>query len=137
MALVAALALNGCDAVGGGATIALDSAEVSVPGSVHEIALRGSGASDSLSATRIEARPGDALRFVAADRRPHAPSFVVDSLDPAVRDFLDRTGQLRGPPLVSEGAAWIVLLEGAPPGRYPFTCRSHDARGMILVTADE
>ena len=137
MALLALLGAGACDVIGGGATIALDSAEVSIPGSVHEIELRGSGATDSLTSSRIEAEPGDALRFVAADRRPHAPSFVVESLEPTVRAFLDRTGQLRGPPLVSEGAAWVVVLEDAPPGRYPFSCRSHDASGVVLVTADQ
>ena len=137
MAWLALVGAGACDVIGGGATIALDSAEVSIPGSVHEIELRGSGASDSLTSARMEVRAGDALRFVAADRRPHSPSFVVDSLEPTVREFLDATGQLRGPPLVSEGAAWVVILEDAPPGRYPFICRSHDASGVILVTADQ
>jgi hypothetical protein len=44
--------------------------------------------------------------------------------------------QLRGPPLVNEGAAWVVSLADAPVGRYPFLCRTHGARGRIAVGAE-
>lgn len=133
-----ALLLPGCDALGGGEeTIALDSAEISVPGTVHDVRLAGAGATDSITPATVVAHPGDAVRFLVEDRRPHAVTFTVDALSPAVREFLDRTGQLRGPPLVSEGSVWVVLLEGAPPGRYPFHCRSHDAHGELTVTADD
>ncbi len=125
-----------CDGLGGGATIALDGSEVSIPGSVHEVRLVGAGATDSIM-PEVRAAPGDAVTFVAADRRPHAPAFVVDELDPDARSFLDRTGQLLGPPLVNEGATWVVLLEGAPPGRYPFVCRAHDTRGTLIVVEAE
>jgi hypothetical protein len=60
-------------------------------------------------------------------------AFELVRLSDPVRDFLDRTNQLRGPPLVNRGAAWVVVLDEAPAGRYPFICRTHDARGMILV----
>ncbi|MFP4623375.1 MAG: plastocyanin/azurin family copper-binding protein [Gemmatimonadota bacterium] len=131
-----ALFVTACEAFGGGETLVLDSMEVTVPGSVHDIRLAGAGATDSITPAAVTASPGDAVRFVAADRRPHAVTFVVDELSPEIREFLDRTGQLRGPPLVSEGAAWIVLLEGAPPGSYPFVCRPHDARGELTVIPD-
>ena len=78
---------------------------------------------------------GDAVRFTTADPRPHAVAFELDSLAPPVRQYLERTGQLRGPPLVSEGTTWLIILEDAPPGVYPFYCRAHDTRGQLTVTA--
>ena len=134
--LLVGLLSAGCDAVpGGGATIALDSTEIEIPGTVHEV--RVGGADAALQPDVAQATPGDAIRFVTTDRLPHAIAFVVDSLSGPVREYLDRTGQLRGPPLVNEGAAWVVVLEEAPPGRYPFHCRSHDTRGVVIVGDEE
>ncbi len=135
-ALIPALAAGGCEAVGGGDTIALDSTEISIEGTVHEIHLSGAGAADSITPAMIQAEPGDALVFVVDDRRPHAVTFTSESLAAPVREYLERTEQLRGPPLVNEGSRWVVLLENAPPGRYPFYCRSHDAAGEVVVAGD-
>lgn len=133
--LSALLASTACDAIGGGPTIQLDSAEVSLPSGaeIHDIAVRGAGAADSIAPAAVEADPGDAVRFTVEDHRTHALVFDADSLDPAVLRFLEGTVQLRGPPLVNEGAAWVIDLAGAPPGRYPFLCRSHGARGVLTV----
>lgn len=135
--LVAALGAAGCDAVSGGSTITLDSAEVSIDGSVHDIRITGAGAVDSIAPARVEARPGDAIRFVVDDRRPHAIMFTAERLEAPVREYLESTSQLRGPPLVNEGSSWVVLLEDAVPGRYPFHCRSHDASGEITVARED
>ena len=139
-ALVALLlggSLAGCDALGGGATVTLDSAEVDLgPGTeLHEVTLSGdgAGAGDALEPRQVEASSGDAVRFVVGDNVTHAVTFDVDQLAPDVRSFLETTTQLRGPPLVNEGAAWVVVLRDAPPGRYPFRCRTHDARGVLVV----
>lgn len=138
--LLFAFLLAGCEAmgVGGGETVVLDSTEVSVEGAVHDVRFAGAGATDSVAPARVEAEPGDVVRFVAGDRRPHAVTFAADSLEAPLRRFLEETEQLRGPPLVSEGAAWVISLERAPAGRYPFYCRSHDrAHGVLLVREDE
>lgn len=129
------LAAAGCEAVGGGATIELDTAEVQLERGVqvHDVTIRGTAAADSITPARVDARPGDAVRFTIDDHRTHAIGFEADRLDPAVRDYLESTNQLRGPPLVNRGGAWVVILDGAPPGRYPFLCRSHDARGLLVV----
>ncbi|MGH7507278.1 MAG: cupredoxin domain-containing protein [Longimicrobiales bacterium] len=81
------------------------------------------------------ARVGDLVRFVAADGRTHAVAFDGASLTVDRRAFLETTGQLRGLPLLTEDAAWIVSLEGAPPGDYYFTCVTHGARGRLVVQA--
>lgn len=134
--LIVAVAAAGCEAVGGGSTITLDSAEVSIDGSVHDISIAGAGAVDSIAPATVEARVGDAIRFVVEDGRPHAIMFTAERLDPTVREYLEGSSQLRGPPLVNEGSSWVVVLEDAVPGRYPYHCRSHDATGEIVVSSD-
>ncbi|HUG42537.1 MAG TPA: hypothetical protein VMM12_18885 [Longimicrobiales bacterium] len=135
LAALAALALPGCDGLGGGATIQLDSAEVSLPSgaSVHDVAIGGVGARDSLDPATVAARPGDVVRFVVGDHRTHALAFEGESLSPEVLQFLESTLQLRGPPLVNAGSSWVVSLADAPPGRYAFVCRTHGARGVVTV----
>ena len=134
-ALLVLLPLTGCDAIGGGATVQLDSAEVSLPSGaeLHEVSVGGAGATDSIAPSSVSASAGDAIRFTVHDHRTHALVFEGGSLSPPGREFLERTGQLRGPPLVNEGTAWVVSLAEAPPGRYPFVCLSHGARGVIAV----
>jgi plastocyanin len=124
--------------VGGGATIQLDTAEVQLERGtgLHDIRISGAGSTDSIAPTVVHAEPGDAVRFTIDDHRTHAIGFEVDRLTPPIREYLERTNQLRGPPLVNRGAAWVLVLEDAPPGRYPFLCRSHRARGMLMVGAD-
>lgn len=133
--LSALVALGACDLIGGGPTVRLDSAEVSLPSGaeVYDVAIGGAGAADTLDPAAVEARPGDAIRFVVRDHRTHALAFVADSLSAEGRRFLESTLQLRGPPLVNEGTAWVVVLADAPPGRYPFVCRSHGVRGLLTV----
>jgi plastocyanin len=132
---MAMAALTGCEAVGGGATIQLDTAEVQLERgtSLHDVVIAGSGSVDSIAPLELEARPGDAVRFTIEDHRPHAIAFQADAVSGPVREYLERTEQLRGPPLVTRGAAWVVVLEDAPPGRYPFWCRTHDAHGLLVV----
>jgi plastocyanin len=136
---IAAASLVGCEAVGGGATIQLDTAEVQLGrgASVHEVVLGGAADQDSITPARLTARPGDAIRFVTADHRMHAVAFDAERLDPVIRDYLHQANQLRGPPLVNEGGAWVVVLDGAPPGAYPFVCRPHGTRGLLVVEPGE
>jgi plastocyanin len=97
-----------------------------------DIAVRRSEQGDFEPAA-AEARSGDVIRFTAKDRGGHAVVFEGHALDPAIREYLDRTGQLRGPPLIAEDAAWVITLDGAPPGVYRFRCATHDAAGSITV----
>jgi len=81
----------------------------------------------------VEAAPGDVVRFTAGDGRLHAIAFESDLLGAEARAFLEQTGQLRSPPLVSAGMQWVITLNGAPPGDYPFICTTHGVRGIIVV----
>lgn len=88
-----------------------------------------------LEPARVEAAPGDVVRFTAGDGGLHALAFEAARLSPEARAFLEQTGQLRSPPLVSAGMQWVITLNGAPPGEYPFTCTTHGVRGSIAVGA--
>lgn len=103
--------------------------------SVAEVRLGGPDLASQVQPGSLAVRAGDVVRFVTADARPHAVAFESSALVPAARSFLERTGQLRGPPLVSLGASWVVSLKGAPPGRYPFTCLTDTCRGVLVVSS--
>jgi plastocyanin len=83
--------------------------------------------------TTATAYVGDVLRFTARDMGSHAVVFMEQGLAPEARAFLESSGQLRGPPLLDAGTAWIVSLEGAPAGAYPFRCVTHSADGRLTV----
>lgn len=99
-----------------------------------EVRLGGPDSAAQVHPESIVARPGDVIRFVAVDARTHAIAFEASALAPAARAFLRRTDQMRGPPLISVGAAWVVSLEGAPGGRYPFICLGDSCRGVVTVS---
>jgi plastocyanin len=83
----------------------------------------------------VQAQPGDVVRFTARDRGSHAIVFDGAALDSAARVWLEHTGQLRGPPLITTGSSWVITLDGAPAGEYLFRCTTHDAAGRLQVTA--
>lgn len=80
----------------------------------------------------IRARVGDVVRFTAGDNGGHAILFD-GALQAGVRDYLERTGQMRSPPLIVTDAAWVITLDEAPSGEYPFRCATHNATGRISV----
>jgi plastocyanin len=110
-------------------TIRLDAGE-----RLHQVSARRAGDGDFEPAA-VEAHPGDYVRFTAGDRAGHAIAFGGHDLAPDVREFLERTGQLRSPPLISTDASWVITLEGAPPGDYPYHCTTHNAAGRLTVSA--
>jgi plastocyanin len=95
----------------------------------------GSATSAAFVPDTVRARPGDVVRFIAADRHPHSIAFESSQLSPAVEEFLRSSSQLRGPPLITEGASWIVSFADAPAGRYPFVDLSQNKLGLIIVTS--
>ena len=102
---------------------------------LHRITLGGRGAQEHAVPTLTQASPGDAVEFRTADHRVHTLSFLEDSLSVGIRDFLRSTGQMASPPLVSRGTRFILSLQNAPLGRYPYISEGHggEARGVIEV----
>ena len=137
--LVALLPLFGgaCDRMGGGDVVELERGEVRLPqgASRRSISLGGVVDSTEIEPALTRARPGDALVFQPRDALTHSVAFLAERLQPAQREFLERTAQLRSPPLLSVESRWVVSLDGAPPGRYPFVCVLHGGQGTVEVAA--
>jgi plastocyanin len=93
----------------------------------------GSTAAAPFTPDTVRIQQGDVVRFTTLDRHPHAITFEVAGLTPEIATFLERTGQLRSPPLITEGGSWVISFTDAPPGAYPFIDLSQDARGLIIV----
>lgn len=100
-----------------------------------EVASRNGG--EVIAPDSVEVPVGGMVEFVATDRFVHAVEFEADGLFPEGRDFLERSGQLGGPPLLEQGARFVVTFEEAPAGRYPFRVRGNHgtARGTVVVRA--
>ena len=135
---VALAALAGCRDVGGSAprVLELGSDTIVLADSIALVEVRIGRIDDGdnvIEPASLDAKAGDVVRFTSEDRGAHALSFDAARLDPAAREFLQRTGQLRGPPLLEPGAVWVVNLDGAPPGSYPFTCSTHGLHGTLTV----
>lgn len=100
--------------------------------SLIDVAVRRSQTGD-FDPVAVEASVGDVVRFTAGDRGGHAISFEGAALAADARAWLQQTGQLRSPPLITSDAAWVITLSGAPPGEYPFRCTTHNAAGRLTV----
>jgi len=102
---------------------------------VHRVTLSGRGEDTRILPTLVRVRPGDLVQFVTVDRRVYAIRFELDAMAPESLDFLRVTGQEGSPPLATEGARFVVSLEGAPEGSYPFRVEGYGTgvEGTILV----
>jgi hypothetical protein len=78
---------------------------------------------------------GDWVDFRSSDGSPRLISFVLDSMAPGNRGFLQEIGARSSPPLVADGSHWVVSFQQAPPGVYPFIVEGAraPARGVIHV----
>ena len=137
----AALCVCGCDkvpGVGDGPPVlelADDTIQLERGTALIELRIHAIGDSAGIRPAESRAAPGDVVRFTAADEMTHAIAFDEAGLAADAKAFLEGTGQLRSPPLVESGTSWVVSLEGAPPGEYPFLCLSHEHRGRLTVAA--
>jgi hypothetical protein len=79
--------------------------------------------------------PGALVQFVTRDRRVYSIHFLREAMDPVAWAFLEETGQASSPPLVEEGARFVLTFEGAPEASYPFEVRGQGeaARGQVTV----
>jgi plastocyanin len=116
-------------------TLELNADTINLPSGVdlHDVALRTNQQGKDFEPAQIAAIPGDYLRFNVGDSRTHA--IVFDVTEPNARAFLERTGQLRSPPLVTNGASWVIALKDAPLGTYAFRCLTHHDAGQLTIAA--
>ena len=133
------LVLAACDRTGGvdegPRVLELTHDTIQLPDSVRliDVKVRRDTSGDFEPAS-VQVKQNDMVRFTAADRAGHAIAFDGAVLTADVREYLERTGQLRGPPLITTDAAWVITLDGAPAGLYPFRCVTHDLGGTLTVT---
>lgn len=127
-----------CDAVPGSGPpvleLANDTIQLESGVSLIDIAVRRTAEGD-FDPAAVQAHPADVVRFVAEDNGGHAIVFESTSLPAEVREFLERTAQMRSPPLITSGSSWVVTLAGAPVGEYPFRCSTHGESGRLSVAA--
>ncbi len=98
---------------------------------LHDVAVRTGNGYKDFTPADVQAKPGDYLRFKTADNRTH--SLVLEAATPEQKAFLESKNQLRSPPLVSNGASWVVVLQDAPAGTYVFRCQVHNDSGRLVV----
>jgi plastocyanin len=141
VALLACALAAGCDRAGPGGDegprvieLAHDTIRLEQGVRLVDIAVRRQ-ADGEFDPADVEARQGDLVRFTAGDGGGHAIAFVGPQLGAEARSFLEQTGQLRSPPLIVSDASWVITLEGAPPGEYPFHCTTHNVAGRLSVVA--
>jgi plastocyanin len=101
---------------------------------VHRVVVTG-GESESVAPAEVVVPPGAWVEFVSGDSWVHEIRFDVDSLSAGGLRFLTETDQLASPPMVDVDSRFIVSLEGAPEGRYPFQVEGsgRPARGAVVV----
>ncbi len=100
---------------------------------LHDVEVRTGDQYRDFDPAQLQAKPGDYLRFTTGDSRTHAIVFEVTAAN--VKSFLENSGQLRSPPLITKGASWVIALEDAPLGQYPFRCLVHNDMGQLTVAA--
>lgn len=117
-------------------TIVVDGDTIALPAGarIHDIDVRVQDDAE-FSGDRVQARPGDVLRFTTGDGRGHALAFDAAELSDVAATFLEATGQRRGAPLLATGASWIVDLAGAPAGAYRVVCLVHERGIGVDITA--
>ncbi len=99
---------------------------------VHDVRVRSRPGSDFDPAVS-KVGVGDVIRFRTVDARTHVLAFDETTLPTQVREQFAAKSQLRSPPLLVEGATWIVSLAGVPLGAYGFLCLTHGVAGQIVV----
>lgn len=107
-----------------------DTIELAAGVTLHDIAVRSSSNAD-FSPGQIRAKTGDVVRFTTRDTRTHA--LLVTAPNDQGKRALQAGGQLRSPPLVARGQAWVVSLAGVAPGTYVVSCIAHAGTATIRV----
>lgn len=100
---------------------------------LHRVILGGRGSDEHVLPARIQAFRGDGVEFVTVDHRVHTVWFPPDSLSAQAMAFLTSTEQLESPPLLQRGSRFVLVLEDAPSGRYPFISQGHGGRAFGVI----
>ena len=100
---------------------------------VHDVEVQAAANVAEFSPAQFAARSGDVVRFKVVDGRTHVLQFAEGTLPAGAFELFRGKSQLRSPPLVSKGAAWVVSLEAAPSGTYDFRCITHNVAGRFTV----
>lgn len=127
----------GCDkapGIGGGdgdRTLELtgDTIDLASGVTLHDVKVKAAQNVD-FEPSQVAAKATDIVRFTVADTRTHA---LHISAAPDAEALLQKSGQLRSPPLVSAGQAWVLSLKGLPAGTYTVGCLSHAGTAVITV----
>ena len=101
---------------------------------VYTVSL-ATGVGESAEPDSIVVQPGDYLQFVSSDWFIHEVHFDSAIMDDQARSFMVVTGQMSSPPLLQQGARFVLSFADAPLGRYPFRLQGNreDGRGVIVV----
>ena len=97
---------------------------------LHDVNIKSTQTGD-FEPAQVTAKVGDVVRFTSADTRTHA--LAIDPPNDQARAALEAAGQLRSPPLVAHGTAWVVSLKGVPAGTYTVRCISHAGTATVAV----
>ncbi len=88
--------------------------------SIHTVHLVDRSGRVGVFPATLEVAGEAVVQFRTRDARVYGVRFLLAEMNSAQRDFLSEGGQGASPPLVEEGARFVVSLQGAPEGRYPF-----------------
>jgi plastocyanin len=116
----------------GSLDIGSDTIQLSPGVAVRDVRIRAAG-SGEFDPASLAAQAGDVIRFRTADARTHVLAFDEGSLPAGARERFANRSQLRSPPLLVEGATWIVSLQDVPLGEYTFRCLQHGIAGRVSV----
>ncbi len=91
---------------------------------------------------RVTAKPGDVLRFRVTSGAPHNIAFDGRRLSAAAREALNaampnRSADLSGPVLATNGTEYRMVVPALPPGRYVFFSlphRAYEMEGELQIT---
>ena len=97
---------------------------------LHDVKIRSTQTGD-FEPAQVAAKVGDVVRFTSADTRTHA--LTIDPPNDQARAALEAEGQMRSPPLVAHGTAWVVSLKAVPAGTYIVRCISHAGTASVVV----
>jgi plastocyanin len=97
---------------------------------MHDVRVHASRNADFIPAQET-LDDDDVVRFTSDDTRTHA--LIIRAPTPEAQQQLDSSGQMRSPPLVSRGQAWIVSFKGLPAGTYTVSCISHAGTATLVV----